>query len=211
MNTPILLQIRERNESIAGSEQLAKSFSRSVLSVPFLYDSITAGQSIDRLRAEKRPLIAITSLSHRAVVGLFQKYKIDAPLLACFPADSKELGDFLSSYPPEDASSVTVEIINESLAENWYPLIDEAACIGCLECVNFCLFGVYAIGQYERPIVSHPKMCKNGCPACSRICPCGAIIFPLFDDPNINGSLPAKKQNDLDDLDRLIDQTDIAV
>ena len=85
----------------------------------------------------------------------------------------------------------TVEYIDEETNAKWYPVLDAAACLGCLECVGFCLFGVYTVDENNRPEVSVPDACRNGCPACARVCPGGAIMFPLHDDPAINGVLSA--------------------
>jgi NAD-dependent dihydropyrimidine dehydrogenase PreA subunit len=62
---------------------------------------------------------------------------------------------------------------------SWYPVIDYSRCSGCGQCTDFCLFGVYE--KYEgRVNVINPKECKNNCPACARICPQTAIIFPKY-------------------------------
>jgi NAD-dependent dihydropyrimidine dehydrogenase PreA subunit len=64
------------------------------------------------------------------------------------------------------------------LPDRWYPIIDRSRCKNCGNCLQFCLFGVYEIDG-ESVTVCKPDSCKPGCPACSRICPEGAIIFPL--------------------------------
>lgn len=71
------------------------------------------------------------------------------------------------------------EIIEESGWPSWYPLIDYTRCTACGQCADFCLFGVYekAEGQVK---VTYPQGCKNNCPACARICPATAIIFPKY-------------------------------
>ncbi|MBO4754996.1 MAG: 4Fe-4S dicluster domain-containing protein [Bacteroidales bacterium] len=68
----------------------------------------------------------------------------------------------------------------------WYPTIDKDACAECGKCLAFCPFGVYENIE-ERVRVVHPHNCKNNCPACARICPAGAIIFPKYDRSPING------------------------
>ncbi len=71
--------------------------------------------------------------------------------------------------------------------ERWYPIVDKTRCVGCLECVNFCLFGVYEKGTDGKPKVVQPDACRPGCPACARVCPNQAIFFPYYDDPMISG------------------------
>ena len=65
-------------------------------------------------------------------------------------------------------------------------LIDYEFCISCKQCAAFCLFGVYEITD-DKVNVANPRSCRDNCPACSRICPAGAVIFPKYPDPPING------------------------
>jgi NAD-dependent dihydropyrimidine dehydrogenase PreA subunit len=70
----------------------------------------------------------------------------------------------------------------------WYPVIDYSRCGNCLECIDFCLFGVYGLDDEDRIYVESPDNCKTGCPACSRVCPASAIMFPEYKDPAIAGA-----------------------
>ena len=76
----------------------------------------------------------------------------------------------------------------EALSRRWYPVIDFSRCTNCLECIDFCLFGVYGIDGAETILVEQPDNCRKGCPACSRVCPENAIIFPQHKTPIISGS-----------------------
>ena len=69
----------------------------------------------------------------------------------------------------------------------WYPVIDYDRCTNCLECIDFCLFGVFGIDEHDRILVEQEDNCKQGCPACSRVCPESAIIFPAHKSPAIAG------------------------
>jgi NAD-dependent dihydropyrimidine dehydrogenase PreA subunit len=69
----------------------------------------------------------------------------------------------------------------------WFPVIDYDRCRSCKQCMNFCLFGVYALSDEGRVEVRKPAGCKTNCPACARVCPNQAIIFPKYADPHING------------------------
>ena len=77
--------------------------------------------------------------------------------------------------------------IEETTRRRWYPVVDRDRCTNCLECLNFCLFGVFGLDENKRLAIDQPDACRPGCPACSRICPSGAIIFPEHDDPAISG------------------------
>lgn len=68
----------------------------------------------------------------------------------------------------------------------WFPVIDYDRCNGCAQCLEFCLFDVYA-RDADRVRVARPSHCKTNCPACARVCPTGAIIFPKYAAPPFNG------------------------
>jgi NAD-dependent dihydropyrimidine dehydrogenase PreA subunit len=70
----------------------------------------------------------------------------------------------------------------------WYPVIDYSRCTNCMECIDFCLFGVYGVDRAETILVEQPDNCRKGCPACSRVCPENAIIFPQHKTPAIAGA-----------------------
>jgi ferredoxin len=50
------------------------------------------------------------------------------------------------------------------------------------------LFGVYGVDNVETILVEQPDNCRKGCPACSRVCPENAIIFPQHKTPTIAGA-----------------------
>jgi NAD-dependent dihydropyrimidine dehydrogenase PreA subunit len=88
--------------------------------------------------------------------------------------------------PEKKANGLTV--LGEAKANRWYPVIDYSRCTNCLECIDFCLFGVYGIDRKDRILVENQDNCKRGCPACSRVCPENAIIFPEHKTPAIAGA-----------------------
>lgn len=81
-----------------------------------------------------------------------------------------------------------VDALPEPTKRRWYPVIDYSRCTNCMECIDFCLFGVYGVDQVDRILVEQQDSCKKGCPACSRVCPENAIIFPGHKSPGIAGS-----------------------
>ncbi len=78
--------------------------------------------------------------------------------------------------------------VDEATSRRWYPVIDFSRCTNCMECVDFCLFGVYGVDYGENILVEQPDNCRKGCPACSRVCPENAIIFPQHKAPAIAGA-----------------------
>ncbi len=92
----------------------------------------------------------------------------------------------------------------------WFPAIDRKRCANCRKCADFCLFGVYVIDDLQQVIVKNPANCKNNCPACARICPFQAIVFPKSDIVPINGAKVeaehvAKLKSELGDLRKLFE------
>ena len=69
----------------------------------------------------------------------------------------------------------------------WFPVIDYDRCKNCKQCLNFCLFGVYKLSAEDKIEVQNPANCKTNCPACARLCPQSAIIFPKYTGSPING------------------------
>lgn len=78
--------------------------------------------------------------------------------------------------------------IDEHPGRRWYPVIDFSRCTNCMECIDFCLFGVYGVDSLETIVVEQADNCRKGCPACSRVCPQNAIIFPQHKTPAIAGA-----------------------
>ncbi len=70
----------------------------------------------------------------------------------------------------------------------WFPVIDYSRCTNCKQCLNFCLFNVYGTSDDGKVTVSNPRKCKTNCPACARVCPEAAIIFPKYKTAPFNGS-----------------------
>jgi Pyruvate/2-oxoacid:ferredoxin oxidoreductase delta subunit len=71
----------------------------------------------------------------------------------------------------------------------WFPVIDYDRCTNCMQCLSFCLFGVYGVDTEKRIQVQNQDNCKTNCPACSRVCPEAAIMFPKYKAGPINGDV----------------------
>ncbi len=140
-----------------------------------------------------RPTVLFTTLYERAARCILERHSICDPqvrvvsLRDC-PNWQEEIQ---RSAGAEEQGEGTLQVVQvpEAVLPRWYPVIDRSRCIDCLQCVEFCMFGVYTTSEAGQVVAANPDQCKTGCPACSRICPEGAIIFPLYGkDPLIAGA-----------------------
>jgi NAD-dependent dihydropyrimidine dehydrogenase PreA subunit len=96
------------------------------------------------------------------------------------PAKTESANGPLAAFAPEQLLTPA--------GRRWYPVIDYGRCTNCLECLDFCLFGVYGVDSLDRIVTENQDQCKKGCPACSRVCPEQAIIFPEYKSAAIAGA-----------------------
>ncbi|HEY8504095.1 MAG TPA: 4Fe-4S dicluster domain-containing protein [Gemmataceae bacterium] len=89
---------------------------------------------------------------------------------------------------PKENGTFSPEQLLAAPNRRWYPVIDYSRCTNCMECLDFCLFGVYGLDSLDRIRVENQDNCKKGCPACSRVCPEQAIMFPEYKTPAIAGA-----------------------
>jgi len=97
----------------------------------------------------------------------------------------------------EKSTDEVVELVGKSCDEAevsrpggwkpWFPVIDFDRCTNCMQCLSFCLFDVYGATQDGKIQVQNQSNCKTDCPACSRVCPEVAILFPKYKAGPING------------------------
>jgi NAD-dependent dihydropyrimidine dehydrogenase PreA subunit len=99
-----------------------------------------------------------------------------------------ELGVRDVEEAPGAQSGFATEQLLQQPDRRWYPVIDYSRCTNCMECIDFCLFGVYGVDGLDRILVENQDSCKRGCPACSRVCPEHAIMFPDYKTPAIAGA-----------------------
>lgn len=147
----------------------------------------------------RRPGLRIVACFPRAVNGLLDAAGLKPPAdlavinLRDVPAD--EAARALGVEPPPADSTPSESSATEVTAAGaegggwfpWFPVIDRARCTSCRQCVDFCLFGVYTF-EDGRVEVRNPSGCKPHCPACARICPSAAIMFPKHDEAPVDGS-----------------------
>lgn len=97
-------------------------------------------------------------------------------------AENEEIKRVTSSFNNGSDSGNKTKVEEISISSGWspwFPVIDYSRCSACGQCADFCLFGVYEKTGGKVSVVN-PQGCKNNCPACARICPQTAIIFPKY-------------------------------
>jgi NAD-dependent dihydropyrimidine dehydrogenase PreA subunit len=87
----------------------------------------------------------------------------------------------------------------------WFPVIDFTRCTNCMQCLSFCLFDVYSVSKEGKITVQNQTNCKTDCPACSRVCPEVAIMFPKYRHGPIHGG-----EVNADDVRREVMKVDIS-
>jgi len=118
---------------------------------------------------------------------VFGRFESDAPQF-----DGARIQD-ISGFSPEKLADVVetaraeVNAAKHGEWKPWFPVIDYDRCTNCMQCLSFCLFGVYGVDQESRLQVQNQDNCKTNCPACSRVCPEAAIMFPKYKAGPING------------------------
>jgi ferredoxin len=92
-------------------------------------------------------------------------------------------------------------LVSQLKVPPWYPVIDDERCTLCGQCARFCLFGVYKFDKKHLSVIN-PLACKNNCPACGRICPEAALIFPRLPESSVlSGAEPGGNKAPGDHLD----------
>ena len=100
------------------------------------------------------------------------------------------LGDGPADLEPDVAKA---QAVRTQMADQqgewipWFPVIDRSRCKDCGKCLDFCLFGAFGKSADGRVEVQHPENCKTWCPACARVCPEVAIMFPKHKASPVNG------------------------
>jgi hypothetical protein len=246
MNRPLLiLSGRETPETLTAMEQAVVQRCRDdgwdCLVIPHLYHLSESSPLWEELASRPGRGVLFCWLHPRPAQWLLQRHGIAQQGFSIF-----NLGGFTDagsafaaacdavqeSAPRERAGGGIVapgrvERFQEPVGRRWYPVADGSRCTHCRHCLQFCLFGVYELDAEGKVAVRNPDNCKPGCPACSRICPQSAIMFPLYDkDAAIAGApgqlvtldadardamagrSPWPARPPFDDLDELVEQLD---
>lgn len=121
----------------------------------------------------------------RAVRWLLHRGGVDLPELQVH-----SLLDPVNLPEPLPAAGEAKKLATDPDTNPWGPAIDYDRCTNCAKCLNFCLFGVYGKSLDGQVQVEKPQYCKDKCPACARVCPTSAIIFPKITETPFDGSEP---------------------
>ena len=158
---------------------------------PFTEISDLCGCSVERKKETHDLIIAadevlIIACYPRAVRLLLENCGIDHQSSKFSYLNFRELTDeqvfagLSSFFAGETKMGDTSELKSNNEWPSWFPVMDYSRCNTCGQCADFCLFGVYEKID-NKVVVVNPKGCKNNCPACGRICPQTAIIFPKYE------------------------------
>jgi Pyruvate/2-oxoacid:ferredoxin oxidoreductase delta subunit len=158
------------------------------------FQTVTAllerGFPVTRAGAE-RPL-APADRSHVTVLGRFEKPLADE---VSNETQSQVRWQSLEGFEPAalaeqlDSQRGELGVAKPGEWKPWFPVIDYDRCTNCMQCLSFCLFGVYGVDGEQRIQVQNNDNCKTNCPACSRVCPEAAIMFPKYKAGPINGDV----------------------
>ena len=168
---------------IARQESLLEQFKGDVLVIEHVYDLTEDSETLKRLRETEGDWMVLARLFPRATRCILDQWQLlEGRQVECFDWRA-DLPEVVTSQDGE----AQLTQVTEELEPRWYPVVDRERCTSCCECLNFCLFGVYSLEGDEQLAVDQPNMCRPGCPACARVCPSKAIIFPECDDQEVAG------------------------
>ncbi len=148
------------------------------------------GHAVTRTRGDRA--VAPMDGSTAVVIGHFNG---DAPLFSTGDQQtavrSKDIAGLSAGQIADYIESTRTELgaARHGDWKPWFPVIDYDRCTNCMQCLSFCLFGVYGVDEDRNLQVQNQDNCKTNCPACSRVCPEAAIMFPKYKAGPINGDV----------------------
>ncbi len=191
MSPVVIISLNDKSQRAEITSRIAEKCSAQVISVGSLYHLPDDNELWRILHNTIEILIVVSDIHPRPIEWLLRERGVTLENLTCIDArvfDKQiDLVNNIIDLLPDNTGVGELIEIDTDFADRWYPVIDRDRCVSCGHCVQFCLFGVYS--SSDGIAVVQPDCCKPGCPACSRVCPQGAIIFPLYDkDPAIAGA-----------------------
>jgi len=155
--------------------------------------SALLGQGYAVTRAGSERSVAPADKSSVLVLGKFGSTKPEATTDASGQV-AVQFEDLVDTAPEQVVAKVEgvraqTGAVKQGDWKPWFPVIDYDRCTNCMQCLSFCLFGVYGVDDGQRIQVQNNDNCKTNCPACSRVCPEAAIMFPKYKAGPINGDV----------------------
>jgi len=172
--------------------EACRARSSDVVLIPHLYHISEDAPLWEELRSFDGPVAAFAWLHPRATRWVLHRHGVEVEEEACYDL-ATVLNVTQAVAVLGEASEVggegSLTVLQQEVSERWYPVIDVSRCTRCGHCLQFCIFGVYDRDASGAVVPVAPDNCKPGCPACARICPSGAIMFPLLaQEPAIAGA-----------------------
>lgn len=141
------------------------------------------------------PKDAVLTLGHRSLI-VVGEFAADVP--SEIPVPEQGVKILVHNIAGLDVAAI-VTLVKQLTTETgggtaqgwkpWFPIIDFDRCTNCMQCLSFCLFDVYGATADGKITVQNENNCKTDCPACSRVCPEVAILFPKYKGGPINGDV----------------------
>ena len=214
MSTPLRILLCRCSQAAkvdsSGVDAISDALANSGALITLVDDLCGLAATKDPLLAEiaASPNSAIIACHTRAIRWLFAAagYAVDESKTKLYSLRTQNAEDIITALTAEtcNAESQVDTVPHDSDWPPWFPVIDRDRCVNCMQCMNFCLFGTYAISPDKQVVVAKPDACKNLCPACARICPKSAIIFPKYEHSPIDGSdVPDDAEGPAVDLEAL--------
>jgi len=186
------------------ADVLSTDYGLDTCVVPHLYYLDPGHAAVAHLRSLRGPLVVAARLFPRVTHWLLHALGVDVDGgrvhgvdLRCYTDAETCIHEAVAPRVESNGSGRPGEriVLDDPVRERWYPVLDREACIDCKQCHDFCLFEVYELDDEDRVQAVRPDNCKPGCPACARVCPTAAIMFPHYtSDPAIAGDPDAPRQ-----------------
>jgi len=204
----------ERAEARAFEDAVGAAFASEtgsdVLVVPHLYHIAEQDGVWAELAALAGPLMVLCWMYPRPVEWVLRRHGIGEVGLSVADLstfdDVAQCLDACSAQVDRTPCDGSIRELAADISGRWHPVLDYSRCINCGQCLQFCLFGVFALDEEGVVRATEPDNCKLGCPACSRVCPRGAIMFPLYRKDDAMAGAPGQFVTPDDAARRMFEQ-----